>query len=192
MSINMSKGQRISLTKEGGGQLTRVRMGLGWDAIPKKGMFGKMKTTAIDLDASCVLLDDAKTELDAVWFEKLRSSDGSVEHTGDNLTGEGEGDDESILVDLGRVPPQAKSLVFVVTSFSRQGFSEVANAFCRLVDETTGAEIARFDLTATGSHTAMVLATVYRHNGEWKMTARGETGTGRTYKDIPQLIAGAA
>lgn len=199
MSISMTKGQRISLTKEGGGELTRVKMGLGWDAIPKekkKGLLGKLASMAsssdIDLDASCVVLDESKQEIDAVWFRNLRNSDGSIQHTGDNLTGEGEGDDESIIVELGKLPAQARSLVFVVTSYSSQGFSEVANAFCRLVDETTGQEVARFDLGATGPHTAMVLATVARDGGGWKMTARGETGKGKTYKEVPELITAAA
>jgi tellurium resistance protein TerZ len=194
MSVNMSKGQRISLEKRGGGELTRVRMGLGWDAIPKKGLFGRVKQKAIDLDASCVVLDGSRSEIDAVWFRKLKSSDGSITHTGDNLTGEGEGDDESIIVELDRVPRNAQTLVFTVTSYSSQGFSEVQNAFCRLVDETNGSEVARFDLSATGPHTAMILATVYRDSGGsgWKMAAIGDTGKGKTYKDMTQMIQNVA
>ena len=163
MSVNMTKGQRISLEKQGGGELTKVRMGLGWDAIEKKGLFGRKKAGKdIDLDASCVVLDEARNEIGAVWFKKLRSDDGSIVHTGDNLTGEGEGDDESIIVELDRLSDRVQTLVFTVTSYSAQGFSEVANASCRLVDERGGAEVARFDLSATGPHTAMIMATVYR------------------------------
>ena len=188
MSVNMTKGQRISLEKKGGGELTKVRMGLGWDAIEKKGLFGRKKTKDVDLDASCVVLDEARNELDAVWFKKLRTSDGSITHTGDNLTGEGEGDDESIIVELDQLSDRVQTLVFTVTSYSAQGFSEVANASCRLVDERSGSEVARFDLSATGPHTAMIMATVYRQGGGWKMAAIGDTGKGKTYKDMTAMI----
>ena len=192
MSVNLSKGERISLEKKGGGELTRVRMGLGWDAVTKKGLFGRKKSKDIDLDASCVVLDEARNELDAVWFKKLKSSDGSIQHTGDNLTGEGEGDDESIIVQLDRLSDRVQTLVFTVTSYSSQGFSEVANASCRLVDERGGAEVARFDLSATGPHTAMIMATVYRQGSGWKMAAIGDTGQGKTYKDMTAMIRNVA
>jgi len=190
VTINMSKGERISLEKADGGSLTKVKMGLGWDAIEKKGgLFGRKKIVAdVDLDASCVLLDAERNVLDAVWFKQLNSKDGSITHTGDNLTGAGEGDDESILVDLSRVPRNVSSLAFTVTCYSRQGFSEIKNAFCRVVDETTKHEVARYDLSAQGEHTAMVIANVYRDGPGWKMAALGETGDGKTYKDIIPLI----
>src|SRR3712207_6226763 len=125
MSVNLSKGQRISLEKQGGGELTKVRLGLGWDAIAEKGLFGRKKPGKdIDLDASCVVLDEARNEIEAVWFKKLRSADGSIVHTGDNLTGEGEGDDESIVVELDKLSDRVQTLVFTVTSYSAQGFSE--------------------------------------------------------------------
>jgi tellurium resistance protein TerZ len=187
----MTKGQKISLSKDGGGQLTRVKMGLGWDPIETKGLFGKTKSKSVDLDASCLLLDANRSVIDTVWFRQLRSNDGSVTHTGDNLTGAGEGDDESIIVDLARVPANVDTLVFTVNNYSKQGFNEVANAFCRLVDESSGAEIARYDLSAQGAHTAMVMAKVYRHGGEWKMAALGDSGQGRTVKDIVPLVVNA-
>lgn len=187
----MSKGQKISLSKSDGGQLTRVRMGLGWDAATKKGMFGKAKTQSIDLDASCLLLDADRNVSDTVWFRQLKSKDGSIVHTGDNTTGAGDGDDESIIVELGKVPSSVQMLVFTVNSYSSQGFSEVVNAFCRLVDETNGSEVARFDLSAQGSHTAMVMAKVYRHGGEWKMAALGDAGQGKTVKDLIPLVQGS-
>jgi tellurium resistance protein TerZ len=191
MSVSMSKGQKISLSKDGGGQLTRVKMGLGWDAAESKGLFGKKKSKSIDLDASCLLLDADRNVADTVWFRQLKSKDGSIVHTGDNLTGAGEGDDESIIVELGKVPAAVQTLVFTVNSFSAQGFSEVLNAFCRLVDETNGNEVARFDLSAQGSHTAMVMAKVYRHGGEWKMAALGDPGQGKTVKDLIPLVQGS-
>lgn len=191
MSISMTKGQKISLSKSGGGELTRVKMGLGWDAAQVKGLFGKTKTKAIDLDASCLMLDGNRNVIDTIWFRQLKSKDGSITHTGDNTTGAGEGDDESIIVELGRVPAAVETLVFTVNSYSNQGFSEVLNAFCRLVDETSGGEVARFDLSAQGPHTAMVMAKVYRHGGSWKMAALGDSGSGRTIKDMIPLVLGA-
>lgn len=189
MSINLSKGQKISLSKDGGA-LTKVKMGLGWDPVTvKKGLFRKAQPEqAIDLDASVVLLDGSGGVIDTVWFRQLRSKDGSIEHTGDNLTGDGDGDDESIRVDLTGVPANVQTLAFTVTSFSQQGFGDVANAFCRVVDETAGSEFARYDLSAQGSHQAMVIAKVYRHDGEWKMAALGETGPGKTVMEILPLV----
>ena len=118
-----------------------------------------------------MVLDEARNEIGAVWFKKLRSDDGSIVHTGDNLTGEGEGDDESIIVELDRLSDRSRRSSSPSPATARQGFSEVANASCRLVDERGGSEVARFDLSATGPHTAMIMATVYRSGGGWKMAA---------------------
>ncbi|MFC5754412.1 TerD family protein [Actinomadura rugatobispora] len=189
MSVSLVKGQKISLDKSGSG-LSRVRMGLGWDAIKKKGLFGK-RDQEIDLDASCVLFAGDGIA-DVIYFGKLTSEDGSVRHTGDNLTGEGDGDDESVIVDLSAVPAHVTSLVFTVSSFSGQTFNEVENAFCRLVDETTNAEMARFTLTGGGTHTAMVMSRLYRHDSAWKMSAIGEPCEGRTLKDMLPAIAAHA
>src|ERR1700754_41811 len=104
MAISLTKGQTVSLKKNGGGTLTHVRMGLGWDAFKKKGFFGGMKSQSIDLDASAVLYDSNRNVVDQVWFQQLQSKDRSVQHSGDNLTGDGEGDDESITVYLDQVP----------------------------------------------------------------------------------------
>lgn len=191
MGIDLSKGQKISLTKEAGSTLTKVVMGLGWDAVKKKGMFGLFSSSqSIDLDASCLLFDEAKNVLDTIWFGQLKSKDGSVVHTGDNLTGEGEGDDEQIIVDLPRVPQNVKSMVFVVNSFRGQTFNEVENAFCRLVDMTSNKEIANYKLSGGGAHTAQIMAKVYRHNDEWKMHAIGEPTNGKTVRDlVPGILA---
>ncbi|MDR2261611.1 MAG: TerD family protein [Azoarcus sp.] len=193
MAVNLQKGQKISLSKEAGGTLAKVVMGLGWDAVKKKsGVFGFFSggdgENEIDLDASCLLFDDKNTLIDSVWFRQLRSRDGSIQHSGDNRTGAGEGDDEQIIVDLARVPANVKALVFTVNSFTGQDFSQVANAFCRIVDGATGKELARYDLSVQGSHSAQIMAKVYRHNGEWKMHAIGENGAGRTFQDLlPQI-----
>lgn len=193
MGVNLQKGQKISLDKEAGGGLTRIIMGLGWDAAEAKrsgflgGLFGG-GGGSIDLDASCLLFDGQGNILDAAWFRQLRSKDGSVQHSGDNLTGEGEGDDEQINVDLARVPGNVSSLVFTVNNYTGQDFSQVQRAYCRILNAANNAEIARYDLSCQGSHTAMVMAKVYRHNNEWKMHAIGETGTGRTFDELlPQI-----
>ncbi len=189
MSINLVKGQKISLEKEAGGKLARIMMGLGWDAKKKGGLLGfGGREQQIDLDASCVLFDDKGDMVDAVWFRQLKSKDGSIVHTGDNLTGEGEGDDEQIIVDLTRVPPHVKTLVFVVNSFTGQNFSQIENAFCRLVDQQTHREIAKFNLSTQGSHTAQLMAKVYRHSGEWKMHAVGENASGTTFNDLMPVM----
>jgi tellurium resistance protein TerZ len=185
MAVNLSKGQKISLEKEAGGSLTKVTMGLGWDAIKSKGLFGfGSKTETVDLDASCVMFDESNNPVDVVWFRQLKSKDGSVVHTGDNRTGAGDGDDEQIIVDLSRVPPTVKSLVFTVNSFTGQSFAQVQNAFCRILNASDNKEIARYDLSVQGPHTAQIMSKVYRHNGEWKMHAIGENGSGRTIDDL--------
>jgi tellurium resistance protein TerZ len=189
MSVNMTKGQKVSLTKPGGGTLTRVRMGLGWDAVKKRGMFGGMKSQSIDLDASCLLFNGAGNLEDQVWFQQLKSKDGAIVHTGDNRSGAGEGDDESIIVDLSQVPTNVSTLVFTVNSFTGQDFSQIENAFCRLVDETTGAEIAKFNLTGSGGHTAQLMAKVSREGQGWTMTAIGTAASGRTFRELLPAIA---
>ena len=190
MAINLQKGQKISLEKEAGGTLNNVVMGLGWDAVKKKGLFGfGGGSKEVDLDASCFLFDENNTLRDLVFFNHLRSECGSIQHSGDNRTGEGDGDDEQIAVALNRLPADVKSLVFTVSNYTGQDFSQVENAYCRLINGDNGQEIARYDLSAQGSHTAQIMAKVYRHNGEWKMHAIGENSQGATPdKIIPQIM----
>jgi tellurium resistance protein TerZ len=187
MSINLEKGQRISLEKEAGGALNKVVMGLGWDALKKKGLFG-MKDQSIDLDASAIMFDAQGKSVDVVWFNQLKSRDGSLVHTGDNRTGAGDGDDEQIVCQLDRVPAEVKSIVFVVNSFTGQNFSQIENAFCRMVNGANNQEIAKYNLSCQGSHNAQVMTKVYRHNGEWKMHAIGENSNGRTFNDLLPAI----
>ena len=198
MSVNLSKGQKISLEKEAGGALSQIKMGLGWDvgAAPQKsggflgGLFGGGGSAggSIDLDASCIMLDANKQMVDAIWFGQLQSKDSSIQHTGDNRTGAGDGDDEVINVNLSRIPDHVQALVFTVKSFTGQTFATVNNAFCRLVNASNNSEVARYDLSAQGSHTALILAKIYRHNGEWKMHAIGEIASGRTFHDLMPAI----
>lgn len=190
MSVSLTKGQRVSLEKRGGGTLTLVRMGLGWDAVKKRGLFGS-KSQSIDLDASALLFDADRNLVDAVWFRQLRSQDGAVQHTGDNLTGAGEGDDESIIVDLARLSPATTQIVFTVNSFTGQDFSQIENAFCRLIDESNESEIARYDLSGSGRHNAQIMAKVSRDGaGAWSMTAIGATASGRTFQDLLPATVG--
>ncbi|HEU5265636.1 MAG TPA: TerD family protein [Jatrophihabitans sp.] len=174
MSVNLTKGGNVSLTKEAPG-MTKVLVGLGWDARTTTG-------DDFDLDASALLLKaDGKVLSNEhfVFFNNTKSPDGAVEHTGDNLTGEGEGDDESIKVNLAAVPAEVDKIVFPVTIYEaesrRQGFGQVRNAFIRIVDETGGKEIARYDLTEdAATETAMIFGEIYRSFGEWKFRAVGQ------------------
>jgi len=188
MALSLQKGQSLSLTKGDGASLTKVRLGLGWDAAvpPKRGLFGGLKRVEVDLDASAILFDAAGQALDVVFFNQLKSKDGSISHTGDNLTGEGEGDDETILVNLPAVSPSVAHIVFVFSSYSGQTFDKVANAFTRLLDDSVpgSPEVARFELTESGSHTALIMAKVSRQGGGWTFQAIGERATGRTVKDL--------
>ena len=189
MAISLSKGQKISLEKEAGGQLTQVVMGLGWDVVKKKGFFGFGGGSAeVDLDASCVMFDANNQAVDAIWFKQLQSKDGSITHTGDNRTGAGDGDDEQIIVDLTRVPPTVKTLMFVVNSFTGQNFSQIENAVCRVVNQSNNQEVARYSLSGQGSHTAQIMAKLYRHNNEWKMQAIGENTSGRTFQELMPMM----
>jgi tellurium resistance protein TerZ len=189
MALNLSKGQKISLDKEAGTQLTQIIMGLGWDPVKKKGLFGfGGGSQEVDLDASCVMFDEQGAQTDVVWFRQLKSKDGSIIHTGDNRTGEGDGDDEQIIVNLTTVPANVKSLVFTVNSFTGQNFSQVDNATCRIINASNNQEVARFNLTTLGNHNSQIMAKLYRHNNEWKMHAIGETGNGRTFGDLISQI----
>lgn len=184
MSVSLSKGQTVSLQKREGGTLTHVRMGLGWDAVKKKGLFGGLKDQSIDLDASAVLYDTSHNVVDQIWFKQLVSKEGSVIHSGDNRTGAGDGDDESITVHLDRVPANVHQIIFLVNSFTGQNFSQIENAFCRLVDETNGQEVARYDLSGSGTHTAQIMSKVVRDGNGWSMTAIGSISNGRTFRDL--------
>ncbi len=189
--VSLAKGQSVSLEKRSGEALSNVTMGLGWDVKQKKGFFANLlggDGGDIDLDASCLLFNVNREAVDAVWFRQLRSEDGSIVHTGDNRTGAGDGDDEQIIVDLKGVPESVNTLVFTVNSFQGDTFDRIENAYCRLVDNATGQEIARYDLSGSGSHTAQVMAKLTRNGGGWTMTAIGEITSGRTFHDMMPAI----
>ena len=174
MGVSLSKGGNVSLTKEAP-NLTAVQVGLGWDARTTTG-------SDFDLDASALLTaEDGKVASDQhfVFFNNLKSPDSSVEHTGDNLTGEGEGDDEVIKVNLAGVAAEVDKVVFPVSIYEAEGrgqsFGQVRNAFIRVVNQTDGNELARYDLTEDAStETAMVFGELYRNGAEWKFRAIGQ------------------
>ncbi|WP_127359818.1 TerD family protein [Actinacidiphila soli] len=174
MGVSLSKGGNVSLTKEAP-NLTAVVVGLGWDARTTTG-------ADFDLDASALLTGaEGKVLSDQhfVFFNNLKSPDGSVEHTGDNITGEGEGDDEQIKVNLAGVPSEVAKIVFPVSIYDaetrQQSFGQVRNAFIRVVNQADDRELARYDLTEDAStETAMVFGELYRHGAEWKFRAIGQ------------------
>ena len=174
MAVSLSKGGNVSLTKEAPG-LTEVIVGLGWDPRVTDGQ-------EFDLDASAFLLKaDGKVRADSdfIFYNQLKSVDGSVEHTGDNRTGEGDGDDEAIKVDLSKVPADIDRIAFTVTIHEadarRQNFGQVRNAFIRIVNQDNNSEVARYDLAEDAStETAMIFAELYRNGAEWKFRAVGQ------------------
>ncbi|WP_326740558.1 TerD family protein [Streptomyces sp. NBC_01022] len=184
----MAKGQAIGLQRVGGQVPAAVRIGFGWQAASRRGLFGS-RTREIDLDASAVLFAD-RQPVDVVFFRHLASDDGSVRHTGDNLAGGvgAGGDEESILVDLQRVPVHIDQIVFTVNSFTGRTFQEVQSAFCRIVDETDGQELARCTLNGGGQYTAQIMAKVHRSGSGWQMTAIGTPADGRTFQNLMPAI----
>ncbi len=185
MAINMTKGQSVSLTKSGGGSLSNVNMVLTWEGLTKKGFFGAKKVS-VDLDASCLVFDSAKTLIDQVWFKQLKSADGSIVHTGDDTAG---GAGETIRVSLATLPTNAQSLVFVVNSFLGQAFTQIENATVQLFDASTNAELAKYTLAGSGNHTALVMAKVTRSGAQWTMTAIGTPAQGRTFREILPAVS---
>lgn len=187
MSINLQKGQKIDLTKGGGQGLRSVMVGLGWDEAPRGGGFFGMGTPKpIDCDASVILcgadgrvVNRNDINKSCVYFGNLRHPSGAIVHQGDNLTGEGEGDDEEIMVDLTRIPSDIQKMVFVVNIYDAQArnqhFGMIRNAFIRLVDMSTRSEICRFNLSENyNGMTGLVVGEIYWRSGEWKFNAIGQ------------------
>ena len=187
MGVNLQKGQKVNLKKADGQALSRIRIGLGWDPVEqekKGGLFGSIfggSAPDIDCDASVIVCQGGRlaSRDDVVYFGNLKHSSGAIRHTGDNLTGEGEGDDEQILVDLTAVPAAYDKLVFVVNIYDcqsrKQDFGMIANAFIRICDENTGEEFCRYNLSESyAGMTAMIFGEIYRYNGEWKFNAIGQ------------------
>jgi tellurium resistance protein TerD len=174
MAVSLSKGGNVSLSKEAPG-LTKILIGLGWDVRATDG-------AAFDLDASVFLVADTgkvRSDSDFIFYNNLKSADGSVEHLGDNRTGEGEGDDEAVRVNLAGVPADVDKIVVGVTidqaDTRGQTFGQVSSAFIRVVNDANGTELARYDLSEDSStETAMVFGEVYRNGADWKFRAVGQ------------------
>ena len=174
MSVSLIKGQKVALTKDNP-NLSRILVGLGWDVKKYDG------GSDFDLDASAFLLGSngkVHSDSDFIFYNNLQHSSGSVIHTGDNLTGEGEGDDEVIRVDLSKVPADVHKIAFTVTIYDaearRQNFGQVSNAYIHIIDETNNQELLRYDLGEDFStETALAVGELYRHNSEWKFNAIG-------------------
>ncbi|MGC9497990.1 TerD family protein [Streptomyces sp. WG7] len=182
--VSLQKNQTVSLVKGGRPVLSQVKMGLGWEPAYR----GK----DIDLDASVIAYGPQRNHIDSCYFGKLQIVGGAIKHSGDNLTGEGGGDDEVITVDLGRIPQEVSGLVFTVNSFSGQKFTEVAKAYCRLMDAATGEELVRFDLTSAEPQTGVMMAKLIRqYSGEWEMTAMGDFVKSRTVRGMVKPSAQA-
>ncbi|MFD9541329.1 TerD family protein [Streptomyces sp. NPDC060022] len=182
--ISLQKNQTVSLVKGGRPLLSQVKMGLGWEPA--------FRGKDIDLDASVIAFGPNRNHLDSCYFGKLSILNGAIQHSGDNLTGEGAGDDEVIVVDLGRIPADATGLVFTVNSFTGQKFTEVAKAYCRLIDAATGEELVRFDLTGTEPQTGVMMAKLIKQfTGEWEMTGMGEFVKSRTVRGMVKPAAKA-
>lgn len=176
MAVSLNKGGRISLSKENPG-LRKIQVGLGWDARETDG-------ATYDLDASAFILnaaDHVRTDQDFIFYNNLKGADGAVEHMGDNLTGAGEGDDEVVKLDLSKLDTQADigkiAMVVTIHDADRKGqnFGQIENAFIRVVNDDTGQEIVRFDLTEDYSiETAMIFGEIYKKDGEWRFSAVGQ------------------
>lgn len=188
MAINLQKGQRVDLTKGNPG-LSKIMVGLGWDPVQNRGgggLFGSLfggggAAANFDCDASVIMLganDRLQNNQDVIYFGNLKSKDGSVQHSGDNLTGDGDGDDEQIMIDLSRVPSNIQKLVFVVNIYDcvkrKQHFGMIRNAFIRVVNPSNNQELIKYNLSENYSGlTCLVTGEIYRHNNDWKFAAIG-------------------
>lgn len=200
MAINLQKGQRISLEKSNGTKLQNVCVGINWGAIEKKGIFGFGTTKeAVDLDASCALFNDAKQTVDVVYFGSLKSKDGSIKHSGDDLTGDLGGDDgldnEIITLDFSQLNPQVTYVAFVLNSFRGHDFGTIPFASIRIYEGTpkrVNEVFATFDIAkgaGFAGHTSMVMGVFYKKNGEWKFNAIGEPTKDKKLEETVKTVA---
>lgn len=199
MAINLQKGQRVDLTKSNPG-LSKILVGLGWDPVQSGGgsklfgsLFGGGGAANVDCDASVIMLganDRLQNNKDVIYFGNLKSNDGSVQHSGDNLTGDGDGDDEQIVVDLSRIPASIQKLVFVVNIYDcvkrKQHFGMIQNAFIRVVNPSNQQEMIRYNLSEDyNGRTSLVAGEIYRHGTEWKF---GAIGSGTNAASLSEVV----
>ncbi|MET0394578.1 MAG: TerD family protein [Chitinophagaceae bacterium] len=200
MAINLQKGQRISLEKSNGSKLQHICVGINWGAIEKKGLFGLSKSKeAVDLDASCALYSDSKQLTDLVYFGNLRSKDGSIKHSGDDLTGDMGGDDgldnEVITLDFSKLNPSVNYVAFVLNSFRGHDFGTIPFASIRIYEGTPSrvTEVfATYDIAngpGFAGHVSMVMGVFYKKNGDWKFNAIGEPTKDKKLEQTVQTVA---
>jgi len=197
MAISLQKGQRINLEKTGGGTLERLCLGANWGAIEKKGLFGK-KMVAVDLDASVALYDSNKQLIDLVYFGQLAAKKGGIKHSGDDTTGDMDGDDgldnEVISIDLSAVDSNAEQIVFILNSYRGQDFKDIPFASIRIYEGTADRVdnvFATYDVANDEKFAgamSMVMGKLYKHNGNWKFSAIGDTSTDKDLKKIVALV----
>lgn len=180
MSINLKKEQKFNFNLVKSEFINNVFMGIGWDPANED--------DDVDLDASCVLLDGENEVIEVIDFGNLTSEDEAIEHLGDNLTGDGDGDDEVINVNLKELSEDVQSLVFTITSFSGQSFEEINNCVARLVNADTGVEMCKYELNAIGDHTAVIMCRLSRQNGGWEFKALGIGTEGESADDLTDEI----
>jgi len=201
MSVNLQKGQKVSLTKDNP-SLSKIVVGLGWDAAESKsggflgGLFEGKSVANIDCDASVFMLNQNGKLVgnkSVVYFGNLKSSCGGVVHTGDNLTGDGDGDDEQIIVELNKISPNIHRLLFTVNIYDcikkKQDFGMIKNAFIRVVDAKTRKELIKYNLSDDyNGKTTLLVGELYRHDGEWKFSALGEGTNDTGLQDIANRL----
>lgn len=198
MAIRLEKGQRINLEKSNGSKLTNICVGVNWGAIVKTGWFGIKSTEAVDLDASCAVFDSSGNVIDQVWFRHLKSNDNAIKHSGDDLTGDTDGDDgldnEVITVDLAKLNPKAEKIAFVLNSFRGQDFKTIPFASIRIYEGTPTVVkevFATYDIAndpTFAGNVSMVMGIFYKKNGEWKFNAIGEPTKDRTFEQTIETV----
>lgn len=198
MAINLQKGQRINLKKDNGSTLQNVCVGINWGAIEKSGFFGGKKKEAVDLDASCALYDANKNLLDIVYYGQLSSKDGSIRHSGDDLTGDMDGDDgldnEVITLDFSRLSNNVEHVAFVLNSYKGQDFALIPFASIRIYEGSPSRVVevfAKYDVANDkhfGGHVSMVMGVFYKRNGEWKFNAIGDPTKDRKLQQTVQTV----
>ena len=198
MAINLQKGQRVSLEKDGGGKLEKVCVGVNWGAIEKKGLFGGTKKEAVDLDASCALFDSNDQVVDIIYYGKLNNANGSVRHSGDDLTGDMDGDDgldnEILSIDLGQVPSEVTKIAVILNSFRGHDFQTVPFATIRIYEGSptrVDTVFANFNIASDpkfAGSVSMILGRLYRHNDAWKFAAIGEATKDRKLEETVKTV----
>jgi tellurium resistance protein TerZ len=199
MAINLEKGQRINLQKNDGAKLQSICVGINWGAIEKKSFLGKVTKEAVDLDGSCALYNDAKQVVDTVYFGHLQSNDGAIKHSGDDLTGDMDGDDgldnEVITLDFSKINPSVTYVAFVLNSFRGHDFKTIPFASIRIYEGTPSMVkevFAKYDIAngpGFAGHVSMVMGVFYRRNNEWKFNAIGEPTEDRELKETVKTVS---